>query len=590
MEIIIVSALLLISIVMLVSERVPVDLTALGIMVALMAMGILTPGESMAGFSHPAPLTVAALLIVSQGLLRTGALDFFSRRMVAWSEGRRNAAFLLLLGVTGFFSAFINNTPVVILAIPIALAVCAKHSLSPSKLLIPISFISILAGTSTLIGTSTNIVVSNLGASQGLEPLGMFELSRVGLPIAAVGLVFLYLFSFRLLPSHKEPVLESDPGSRGHYLSELLITMDSQLVGRNADSVVEIYPGLELFEVLRGNTVYDAALGRFELRPGDIMLVKGDAQTLAQVLSEGAAVLPQIDDHEMQSPYDPGSIILELIVLPRSRLVGRRLMHTALGRSADVWMIGVKRQRVHFGRRDIRNLRLSVGDILLVQCPVTSISRLRAEQDLIVVEDVVRRVVNRRRAPVALGIFLTMVAAASMGLVDILVCAMTAAFLMILTGCMKLRDAYGAVDAKVLLLIIGTIALGTALQKTGAANLYSDAVLRVFSDAGPQVVLAVIIILTSVMSHFLSNNSTAVLLVPVALSVAAGLGVDSRPFLVGICFGASACFATPIGYQTNLLVYGAGGYKFTDFLKLGLPLNVMVWVASTLLIPVFWPF
>lgn len=590
MEIILVSAVLLVSIILLVSERMPVDLTALGIMVVLMVLGILTPRESMAGFSHPAPLTVAALLIVSQGLLRTGALDFMTRSVISWSNGRSAAALLILLAVTGVFSAFINNTPVVILAIPIALAICGKYSISPSKLLIPVSFISILAGTSTLIGTSTNIVVSNLGASQGMEPLGMFELSRVGVPVALAGLAFLYLFSFRLLPSHKEPFLESDPGARDSYLSELLITLDSPLAGRSAEAVAEKYPGIELFEVLRGQAVFDAALGRVELRAGDILLVKGDAHSLAQMLREGAAVLPQIDDHEMESPYDPGSIIVELIVLPRSRLVGRRLMQTALGRSADIWMIGVKRQRVHYGRRDIRNLRLSVGDILLVQCPVTSLSRLRSEQDIIVVEDVVRRVVNRRRAPVALAIFLAMVAAASLGLVDILVCSMTAAFLMILTGCMRLRDAYGAVDAKVLLLIIGTIALGGALQKTGAAGVYSDAVLRMFAGAGPQVVLAVVILLTSLLSHFLSNNSAAVLLVPVAISAASGLGADPRPFLVGICFGASACFATPIGYQTNLLVYGAGGYKFSDFVKLGLPLNLLVWVASTLLIPVFWPF
>ncbi len=588
MEIILVSVLLVVGIVLLVSEKLPVDMTAFGLMVCLMVLGLLPPRESLAGFSHPAPLTVAALLIVSQGLLRTGALDFMTRNFSQWSGG--NPRFILLLGllVTGVFSAFINNTPVVVLAIPVFLALCGEYGLAPSKFLIPISFASILAGTCTLIGTSTNIVVSNLAAEQGLAPLGMFELSRIGVPVAVVGVGFLYFFSFRLLPTHREPVLESDPSARRHYASELMVPMGSPLVGSSAvDALAQSYPGLEPYEVLRGQTVRDPGV---RLEVGDVMLVKGTAEHLAQILGDGAVVLPQLDDRTMETPYDPGSIIVELIVLPRSRLVGRRLMNTALGRAQDVWMIGVKRQRVHYGRHDIRNLRLSVGDILLVQCPVTSLSRLRTEQDIIVVEDVVRRVVNRRRAPVALAIFLAMVGVASFGVCDILVCSMTAAFLMILTGCMRPRDAYGAVDSKVLMLIIGTIALGRAMSETGAADVYVRAFLGAFDGASPQVVLGGLIVLTSVLSHFLSNNSTAALLVPVGMSTAAALGVDARPMLIGICFGASACFATPIGYQTNLLVYGAGGYKFSNFVKLGLPLNLLIWVASTALIPVFWPF
>ncbi len=591
MEILLVSLILLVGVALLVSERLPMDLTALGIMVALMVTGLLTPTESVAGFAHPAPLTVAALFIVSQGLLRTGALDFLTKRIAILSGGRPRAILLLMLLLAGVFSAFINNTPVVVLAIPVIVALGAQHHHSPSKFLMPVSFISILAGTTTMIGTSTNIVVSELGGQFGLAPLGMFELSRVGLPLALVGLVFLYFFSFRLLPSHRQPVLESHPDERRHYLSELLIPAESPLLGLEPTlAMADRYAGIEVFEVLRGMHVYDPATDPVTLREGDILLVRGGAVDLAQALNDRVAVLPSIDGHAMDEPFRAGALILELIVLPTSRWIGRRLMNTALGRDKDIWMIGVKRQRAHYGRRDIRSLRLSVGDVLLVQGPSTSLSRLRAERGIMVVEDVVRSVVHRARAPLALTLFLAMVAAASLGIANILVCAMAAAFVMIVTGCMTLRDAYEALDVRVLLLIIGTIALGTALQRTGAAEVYARGFLALFDGRDPRVVLGGLIVLTSLLSHFLSNNSTAVLLLPVAVSTAAVLGVEARPFMIGVCIGASACFATPIGYQTNLLVFAPGGYRFTDFLKLGMPLNVLVWVGGTLLIPVFWPF
>jgi di/tricarboxylate transporter len=255
----------------------------------------------------------------------------------------------------------------------------------------------------------------------------------------------------------------------------------------------------------------------------------------------------------------------------------------------NLHVIGMQRRRTHYSERQMSRLWLDVGDILLIQCGTRQLAALRAAGDVIIVEDVVRTLENRRKAPVAGVIFAGMVAAATFGWLDILTAALSAAFLMLLTGCLKPREAYDALDLPVLILIIGTLALGSALAVTGAADLYARGFLALFEGLGPRGVLAGCIVLTSLLSHVLSNNATAVLVAPIALATAASLGVDPRPFVVGVCFGASACFATPLGYQTNLLVYGPGGYRFTDFVRLGMVLNLLVWVGASVMIPVLWP-
>ena len=585
-----VSIVLAAAIVLLVTEKLPIDLTAIGIIVVLIVLGLLTPRESLAGFGHPAPITVGALFVVSRGLMRTGALDFLTSKLIAFVRGRTNWVLLLSLALAGVFSAFLNNTPVVVLFISVIMAVCCEFSLSPSKYLIPISFISILAGTTTLIGTSTNIIVSDLAVAGGCDPIGMFELASLGLPIALVGGVYLYLFSGRLLRAHKEPICELAHSDRQRYVSELRLRSDSALVGLAPEAIDEQCPGVELFQVIRGYAVLDADEPglRFEVR--DILLVKASARQIVTLLDRKLAVLPKGEDGTVAKPYDLRSLIVELVVPPSSELVGRRLDRVIRELDAHINVLGLKRRRLHYQQRQFASLRLSVGDILLVQTPSDHVDTLRAGGNLIVVDDVVRTIVNKRRAPLAMGLFLSMVLVATIGLVDILTASLTAAFLMMLTGCLSPRDAYRSVAIRVLLLIIGTIALGVALQKTGAAELYAEGMLGLFAGASPRVVLAVFIGLTSVASLFLSNNSTAVLLLPIALSAASSMGVDPRPFVIGICFGASACFATPLGYQTNLLVYGPGGYTFMDYVRVGLPLNVLVWVAASIGVPLIWDF
>ncbi|MDY0004142.1 MAG: SLC13 family permease [Polyangia bacterium] len=590
MEILVVSLILAAVLLLFVTEWLPVDLTALVTLAALMLVGILPPAAAMAGFANPAPITVGALFIVSQGLVRTGALEFVSERIIRASRGKKGLLLFLLLGLVGLLSAFMNNTPVVVLFTGIVVAACCQFNMSPSKLLIPISFMSILAGTTTLIGTSTNIIVSDLSRELGGRPLGMFELSVLAVPVALAGGAFLYFFSWRLLPGHKEPICEVKEGEHHKYISEIKVPKGSRLVGKDPRVELErVAPRVELYEVLRGAKVVEADEEGLVLEGDDLLLVKASAGDLMGLLDTGLVVSANGDPGGASNPLHEKTMLVELIVPPHSALVGRRLQRTDFTLETGGRLLGVKRRRVHYSAQMLANLRLSVGDILLVECPLDRIDLHRAEGDLIVLEDVTKSVFRRRRAPVAMVIFSAMVALAAFGVLDIAVASLTAACLMVLTGCLSMREAYRSVDVRVLLVIIGTIALGRALQVTGAADLYARGFLSLFSGAGPRVVLAAFIVATSLLSHLLSNNSTAVLLVPIGFSTAAALGVSPHPFVVGIAIGASACFASPIGYQTNLLVYGPGGYRFLDYIRVGMPLNLIVWVSAALLIPVIWP-
>jgi di/tricarboxylate transporter len=585
-----VSIILITAVALLVSEKLPVDLTAIGIIVILIVTGILTPREALLGFSNPAPITVAVLFVVSRGLMRSGAIDFITATVIKFSRGDPKRLLFLILFLVGGFSSFINNTPVVVLFMPIIMAVCFEYSLSPSKFLLPVSFVSILAGTSTLIGTSTNIIVSDLAVRQGLAPIAMFELSILGIPMAMAGAVFLYFASPRILRSHKEPVGEIRNSEKNRYISDLVIPETSPLIGLEAvEAIHQKHPGVELFQVFRNYRLLEPDEDAVIFKPGDEILVKATAQQLTQVLDSRSAILPSEENGTPIRPHDRNSIIIELVVQPNSDAEGQYLEDLSSSLGSRIKILGIKRHWKHFPATKVRTLRLEVGDIILVQTPLDRLDQIRSAGDLLVIKDVYNTIINRRKAPLAMGIFILMILMTTAGWVDILVSAMVAMLLMILTGCLTLREAYRSIDSRVLILIIGTIALGEALFKTGAADLYTEALLRLLTGMSPRIILSAFILLTSLLSFFISNNSTAVLLMPIALSTAASLNVDPRAFLVGICFGASACYATPIGYQTNLLVYGPGGYVFSDYLKLGIPLSLGVWIVSSICIPMIWP-
>jgi len=591
MDVWIVSAILIVALVLLVTEKLPVDLTAIGILVSLIFTRILTPLEAIAGFASPAVIAVGAMFLVSKGMIRTGAVGFIGQKVIAYSRGSPKLAMLVILLIVGLASAFINNTPVVVLFIPIVLSLSCELDISPSKFLIPISYASILAGTCTLIGTSTNIIVSDLSVLHGYGALGMFELSVLGVPIALLGVTFLLLAAPRLMPGLHSPICELKDSHHRRYLAELSIPRGSPLIGQDPDRVfAEKYPFLEVLELIRYSHIYYPDRDRVTIAPDDLLLVKSSVNDLVEILHSSMVELPISERGMNLGAGEKESLIVELIIPPQSSLLGARLLESRLRREPDLHIIAIQRSGLHYTEQKLHDIKLKTGDILLVRCPITRLEGLRGRTDFIVVEDVHHEIVHKRKARICFLIFGGMVAAATSGVADIMVCALAAVFFMILTGCLQLRDAYRALQGNVLILIVGTIALGTAMEKTGASKFYAEAFLQIFEDVGPFAVLGAIILLTSISTQLLSNNATAILLLPIAISTALGLGLSPKPFIIAVCFGASACFATPIGYQTNLLVYGPGGYRFSDYLKLGIPLNIIVLLMGSWFIPMLWPF
>ncbi|MFH2066861.1 MAG: SLC13 family permease [Pseudomonadota bacterium] len=588
--ILIVTCILLIVLVLLITEKISVDRISVGAMVALIISGILTPNEAVSGFANPAVITVGAMFLISRGLIRTGAVEFISERVLHLSKGKGPLAFIIILLTVGFSSAFINNTPVVVLFVPIVMSLSCEYDTSPSKLLIPVSYTSILAGTCTLIGTSTNIIVSDLSSLYGYGKLGMFELTVVGLPIAIFGVLFLLLFSSRLMPGNTAPVCEIDDREDKRYLSQLMVPSGSPLIGQVPVSFfTDKFPSLLLIEAVRDSHLIDPDEDTAAIREGDILLVKGSADDLVGILEKKIVTLPHGEEGMQFGPGLENDLIVELIVPPQSSVLRERLLSTSLQGDPDIQIIAVKSRRLHYSEQKIQNVKLRIGDIILVRCPKKKLEQIRTGYDYIIIEDVHHAIIDKSKARWAFIIFAGVVVSASTGLSDIMTSALAGVFLMAMAGCFRLRDAYRSLEPEILLLIVGMIALGSAMGKTGATQLYAESFLQIFQGMGPKVVLSGIILLSSISSQILSNNATAVLLLPIAISTALTLGVDPKPFIVGICFGASACFATPIGYQTNLLVYGPGGYRFRDYLKMGIPLNLIVIIMGSIFIPLFWP-
>jgi len=477
---------------------------------------------------------------------------------------------------------------VVVLFIPIILSLSCEYDFSPSKYLIPVSYASILAGTSTLIGTSTNIIVSDLSSSYGFGELGIFELAPLGVPIALVGIIFVALTAKKVLPAHVAPTCERRDLDGKRYLSELRVRTDSPLIGKTGkDAFSENYPGIDLLEIIRGQRIFYPRQHTFKLTEGDILFVKAPASDLVALLGSDMVELPQPAEIESD---DHKSVIAELLVSPESSLRESTLSDSVLQVDPNISILAVKRHGLHYTEKRLEHLILKTGDMVLFKCPEELLDAIRRETEAIIVEDVQEQIVYKDKARRAILIFLGLILAASTGLAGIMECSIIAVLLMLLSGCLQLREAYRALQGNVLLLIIGTIALGTAMEKTGTAKVYADIFLSAFRGMEPGYVLAGLLLLTSIGTHILSNNATAVLMMPIAISTALSLGVDPKPFIMGVCYGASACFASPIGYQTNLMVYGPGGYRFRDYLWLGIPLNLIVLTMATIFIPILWPF
>ncbi|MFQ5718624.1 MAG: SLC13 family permease [Acidobacteriota bacterium] len=589
-EITLVLVLVAVALVLFVTEAIRVDVVGLTLIVAVVALGLCPAEEAVAGFSNPALLTIAAMFVLSAGLIRTDALAAAASWLIHFSRGGSRRLVLVMMIVATVMSAFITNTTVVVIFIPVIIGIAQEFGRSPSRFLLPLSYASIFGGSCTLIGTSTNLLVSSLAVSAGLGAIGMFELAPVGLMFVAVGTLYMMTIGRRLLPERR-PVSATISGSTAReYLTEVQVRAGSSLIGQAiGDSVLAAHPDLGVLQIVRGEQIVWPPLDREIIKEDDVLMIRGKVETLVSVQSSGILqILPELTRGQIR--FDPKATTLaEVVILPNSSLIGVRVGDARFRRLYGVTVMALQRRGAHF-RDKVTRMDLRPGDILLVYGDERAIDDLKHVDEFVVLERprVPRR--DKSRALWSLVILVAVVLLAATGLSSILMASLGGALAMLLCGCVRPKEAYAAIDFRVLMLIAGALALARAIERTGAAALLADQVLAMAGHHGPRMTMALVYLLTMLTTEILSNNAAAVIAFPVAISAAHTLGADPRPFIMAVTFAASASFATPIGYQTNTLVYGAGGYRFADFLRVGSPLSIAFFIIAVVAIPWMWPF
>ena len=572
---------------MLVFTRVGADVVFMGGLTLLLATGVLAPGDALAGFANPGMITVAALYVVVAGLQETGGVQWIGQRLLGRPKTLTGAQLRIMMPVA-FLSAFLNNTPVVAMLIPAVSDWSKRYELAVSKLMIPLSYAAILGGTLTLIGTSTNLVVNGLLiTATGLPTLHMFELAWVGLPTLVVGISFIVLFSRRLLPDRQTTTsLFSNPRE---YTLELLVADSSPLVGKTIEEAgLRHLPSAYLAEIERGGNVMPAVSPQERLRGGDRLVFVGVVESIVE-LQKIRGLQPATDQlFKLNAPRVKRTLV-EAVVSNSCPLVGKTIREGRFRSLYEAVVIAVARngERIH---KKIGDIVLQPGDTLLLEAQPNFAVRQRNSSDFFLVSAVENsQPLRHDRALVAAVILLGLVLTVGLGVFSMLQASLLAAALTVATRCCTGAVARRSVDWSVLIVIAASLGLGRALEVTGAAGVIAGGLVALAGN-NPWIGLAVVYAITAFFTAVVTNNAAAVLMFPVALTLADTLGVDFMPFVIAIMMGASASFATPIGYQTNLMVYGPGGYRFTDYLKIGLPLNLLTAAVAVLIIPFVWNF
>ncbi len=590
LEIAIVLALIVVALILFMLERIGVDVAALIIMAFLLLSGIVTPREGLAGFSNPATVTIGAMFVLSEGLTRTGALTRVGQRLTAL--GRKNywLALATLMITVGVVSAFINNTAAVAIFLPIVINMSRRIGVSASKMLIPMSFASMFGGVCTLIGTSTNILVDSIAQDAGLEPFGVFEFAPLGLIFFVTGFAYLYYIGTSLIPVRRAVGDLTETFRMKNYLTDVILLPNSASIGEPLDETGLVRNlDLDILQVFRSDEREPDVEGRRILEPHDVIRIRGRASEINKLTRrEDVALLPSTrwKDPDLEVGAD---MLVEAVIAPNSALVGKQIGSINFPEQYGATVLAI-RHHGELQRESLPNRRLSGGDELLLKIHRERVAQLRQNPAFIIVSQIETSILRKEKIPTALGIIAGVVGLAAFGIFPIVVSAVAGVVVMILTGCITTEEAYDAIQWEIIFLLAGVLSLGTAMDTSGAAALLSQSVLDAFAAMGPRAMLGGLFMLTMLLTNIISNAAAAALLAPVALEIAGFMEVDPRPFLMGVTYAASLSFMTPVGYQTNTLIYGPGQYKFTDFTKVGTPLNVLFWIIGTLLIPVFWPF
>lgn len=564
-------------------ETYPTEVVAIGVVGLLLITGLLPYSDGLAVLSNPAPWTIAAMFIVMGALVRTGSLDRVTRLAESTAKTHPKLAVTLLLGFAALASAFINNTPIVVIMIPIFVQVAKILKQSASKLLIPLSYAAIMGGTLTLIGTSTNLLVDGVARSQGLEPFTIFEVTPLGLVVVAWGMIYLTLIGRHLLPDRASmATLLGGNRAKMKFFTEVAIPEDSALIGQNVTEV-ELFTrdGVRLIDVLRGDASLRRNMDGVTLQLGDRVVLRTEmAELLGMQSSKDLRTIDKLSSVETTT--------VEVLITPGCRMVGRSLGSMRLRRRYGVYPLAAHRRNQNIGRQ-LDDLVVQVGDTLLLEGDPADIQRLAADMDMVDVSTPSERPYRREKAPIALLAMAGIVVLAALNLAPILPLAVLAMAVVLIARCIDAEEAFSFVEGRLLALIFAMLAVGAALEHTGAIELLVGSLAPWLENVPPVVLIWTIYFITTLLTELVSNNAIAVIMAPIAIALGQTMGVDPRPLVVAVMIAASACFATPIGYQTNMLVYGPGGYRFTDYLKVGIPLNISLGVVVCLTIPLLWP-
>jgi len=591
MEITLVLLLLLIALVLFATEWLRMDLVSLLLLLALAVTGLVSAEEAFSGFSNPAVITVAAMFIISAGLTRTGALVPLGNRLMRLAGGSEVRMVVVIMLCSAGFSAFINNIGATAMLLPMAVSMARNGRISPSKLLIPLAFGSLLGGVCTLIGTPPNILMNTLLGQYTGEHFSMFDFTPVGLAILTTGTLYMALIGRHLLPERKAGTL-TEAYQVKEYITEVQILDDSPLHGqRIGRSNFESRYGLKIRAFLRAGRKYPTPHRNRKLYSGDTLLLEGGPEAILSLReSKGLAIVPERDNPAATTELDREELmVIEAALSPNSGLAGKTLREVHFVETYGLTPLALWRSGAPVVRKVDRVL-LRFGDVLLLQGPQENVLHLGEDHGFLLLGDIRTVSDQPQKAPLALTILVATIALASTDLLPIMLAASLGALAMVLSRCLNVRDLYTTIDWSIIVLIAGTLPLGLALEKTGAARLLADQIVGLIGPFGPLAVLCALFLLTSLLTEIMSHAAAAVLMAPIAFNSALDLAVSPQPFFMAVAVAASSCFMTPISHQSNALVMGPGGYRFTDFLRVGAPMNLLIWLVATILIPIAFPF
>ena len=588
-EIAFVLGLTVCAVVLFVTEKFSTDIVAILVMIVLLVFRVLTPAEGLAGFANTATVTVGAMFVLSAGMFRSGAVNFVGKALGRLARhSSRLMLFVLMVGV-GVLSSFLNNTAAVAILIPVVIVVARRAKTSPSKLLMPLSFASMFGGMCTVLGTSTNILASSIAEQAGLGAFSMFEFTKLGIIFFAVGVAYMMTLGRRLVPDHRGQGDLTTSFGLGDYLTDLVLQTESRSVGHSLASAPLVKElNIDVLQILRGEDTLRPTPETI-LREGDVLRIQGDLRTINELKGRAGVTFGMSMKWRDEHLQSTDTRLVEAVVGPSSPLAGKSLTESRLRENYGASVLAI-RQHGTLRHGQFENITLMPGDALLIDVPNDQIEHLTQQRVFLVVSRAGIPRFDWRKASKAVAIVIAVVVVAATGLLPIVAAAATGALMMVLSGCVSTEEAYGAIEWNVLFLLAGMLSLGAAMEKTGASTMLADGMIDSVGGLGPLALLAAFFGATMLLTEVMSNNATVALLLPIAITTAQAIDVDPRAFMFAVVFAASSSFMTPVGYQTNTMIYGPGQYRFKDFARVGAPLNLIFWALGTLLIPWFWPF